>query len=85
MEDERIVIREDIAKPPPHGEISISVDEPIKNESETFGFFTYSIVGVDMHGVFAIRRRYRDFDLLRRKLSQRWLGIYIPPISGKRS
>jgi hypothetical protein len=43
------------------------------------------VAGFDNQGPFAVRRRYKDFDLLRRKLAQRWLGIYIPPISGKRS
>jgi len=38
-----------------------------------------------MRGSFSVRRRYRDFDLLRKRLTQRWQGIYIPPISGKRS
>jgi len=38
-----------------------------------------------MHGAFDVRRRYSDFDLLRKKLTQRWIGIYVPPISGKRA
>ena len=59
--------------------------EPVLDESETFSFYTYLISGSDGHGEFTTRRRYSDFDLLRRKLAVRWAGIYIPPISGKRS
>ena len=63
-------------------DIKISVEDPQKNEKDKW---TYSIVGSDHEGSFSIRRRYSDFDYLRRKLSQRWIGIYIPPISGKRA
>lgn len=67
------------------GEIQITVEEPILYEKDAFNYFTYSVVGKDREGPFAIRRRYSDFDLLRKRLCQRWLGIYIPPISGKRA
>lgn len=65
--------------------ITIAVSEPLLDESATFSYFTFLISGTDAHGTFNIRRRYKDFDHLRRKLSQRWAGIYVPPISGKRS
>jgi hypothetical protein len=66
------------------GTIQITVEEPVLNE-HGFSYFTYNVVGIDREGPFSVRRRYSDFDLLRKKLAQRWLGIYVPPISGKRA
>ena len=84
MEDKPIVLIENLSQQPslpPQAAVVISVENPQQEDSH----FTYQIVGTDREGPFNIRRRYSDFDLLRKKLCQRWLGVYIPPISGKRS
>lgn len=62
--------------------MTISVEAPQLNSKDKF---TYGIVGLDREGPYSIRRRYSDFDLLRKRLAQRWLGVYLPPISGKRA
>jgi len=54
-------------------------------EKDVFNYFTYNIAGEDRNGPFLVRRRYSDFDLLRKRLSQNWLGIYLPPLPGKRA
>jgi hypothetical protein len=46
---------------------------------------TYLVTGSDPHGDFNIRRRYREFLLLRNKLVERFIGMYIPPIPSKRA
>ena len=46
---------------------------------------TYEVSGVDPHGEFSIRRRFREFLLLRNKFVERFVGMYIPPISSKRA
>jgi sorting nexin-1/2 len=48
-------------------------------------FVTYLVTGRDPHGDFNIRRRYREFLLLRNKLVERFIGMYIPPIPSKRA
>ena len=66
---------------------SIAVIDPIlqKAPTETIPpYVTYLIAGGDPHGPFEIRRRFREFLLLRNKLVERFIGIYIPPISSKR-
>ena len=47
-------------------------------------FVTYEVSGRDPHGNFIMRRRFREFLLLRNKLVERFAGMYIPPISSKR-
>jgi len=48
-------------------------------------FVSYLISGQDPHGEYNIRRRFREFLLLRNKLVERFTGIYIPPIPSKRA
>jgi hypothetical protein len=80
-----VIIIEEFSHHPPSeqytGEISITVEDPQLNDS----YFTYKVIGTDREGPFEVRRRYSDFDLLRKRMSQRWVGIYLPPISGKRA
>lgn len=65
----------------------ISVIEPVLQQpSENIpAFVTYLIGGTDPRGEFNIRRRFREFLLLRNKLVERFIGIYIPPIPSKRT
>ena len=44
----------------------------------------YTVIGEDEHGPFEIQRRYKEFNLLRSTLFQRFPGLYVPPIPGKR-
>lgn len=87
MEEKEVIIIDQLAhSPPPYlrpAEIIISVSDPELNNKDNF--YSYKIMGTDKDGPFEVRRRYSEFDLLRKKLCHRWLGIYIPPISGKRS
>jgi hypothetical protein len=65
----------------------ISVIEPVLQQpSENIpAFVTYLVGGTDPHGEFNIRRRYREFLLLRNKLAERFIGVYVPPIPSKRT
>ena len=69
---------------PEGSKLMITVTDPLLDTSETFSFVTYLVVGSDSLGEFEIRRRYRDFHLLREKIVERWPGLYIPPISSKK-
>jgi len=47
----------------------------------------YEVQGLDpasKSGKFAIRRRFRDFYALRQCFSNRYPGLYVPPISKKK-
>eukprot|EP00347_Sterkiella_histriomuscorum_P020499 403337564 len=44
----------------------------------------YAVNGVDNEGQFEIFRRYKEFLLLRTVLSERFPGLYVPPIPPKR-
>lgn len=66
----------------------IAVQEPVLEDFRTekvAPFVTYLVTGVDPHGQFQVRRRFREFLLLRNKLVERFLGIYVPPIPSKRA
>lgn len=43
------------------------------------------MIGVDANGPFEIRRRYKEFNLLRTVLFQRYPGLYVPPIPSKKT
>ena len=45
----------------------------------------YTVFGMDRQGRFEICRRYSDFYTLRELFSDRWPGLYIPPIPSKRT
>lgn len=44
----------------------------------------YTLIGEDKHGPFQILRRYKEFNLLRQVLFERFSGFYVPPIPSKR-
>lgn len=44
----------------------------------------YTLIGEDNHGPFQILRRYKEFNLLRLVLFERFSGFYVPPIPSKR-
>mmetsp|Transcript_10983 Transcript_10983/g.10894 ORF Transcript_10983/g.10894 Transcript_10983/m.10894 type:complete len:244 (+) Transcript_10983:153-884(+) len=43
----------------------------------------YKILGIHKDEEFTICRRYKEFDLLHKRLEERWPGFYIPPIPKK--
>ena len=45
--------------------------------------FVYLVKGFDNQGYFEIRRRYKDFDLLRETFHKRMPGLYIPSLPPK--
>lgn len=45
----------------------------------------YKIVGKLGEEQFIIMRRYKEFDVLRKRLEERWPGFYIPPIPKKKA
>lgn len=67
----------------------IVVTEPVlqkgPNNEKIPSYVTYLVSGKDPHGVFNIRRRFREFLVLRNKFVQRFIGMYIPPIPSKRA
>ena len=53
-------------------------------EKDTLGkFISYQLKGVDIPD--PVPRRYREFDVLRSKLVDRWPGFYIPPLPRKKA
>jgi hypothetical protein len=48
-------------------------------------FVCYTVYGVLKRERFEIFRRYSDFDALRESLSERFPGMYIPPIPSKKA
>lgn len=44
----------------------------------------YTVIGRDRNGPFEIQRRFKEFNLLRQVLSQRNIGLYVPPIPPKK-
>ena len=53
-------------------------------EKDSFGsFISYLLKGVDVPD--PLPRRYREFDVLRTKLVEKWPGIYIPPLPRKKA
>ncbi|XP_031472872.1 uncharacterized protein LOC116245505 [Nymphaea colorata] len=66
----------------------IFVTEPVLQQGpneKVPPYVTYQVSGQDPHGQFNIRRRFREFLLLRNKLVERFTGMYIPPIPSKRT
>ena len=64
--------------------ITIAVTEPQIHTDSAISYVTYYVVGADLKSPFAVRRRFRDFHLLREKLVERWPGLYVPPIASKK-
>lgn len=61
----------------------VVVFEPFKTTSGYGGHTTYKMKGEDDQGVFESVRRYNEFYILRKTLSKRFPGFFIPPIPGK--
>jgi hypothetical protein len=63
---------------------TIEVCEPqIKNKA-TGKYHIYKVVGKDYLGPFEAFRRYSEFDILRKVLYSRFLGLYVPPLPEKK-
>jgi hypothetical protein len=58
------------------------VSDPQYIKEGVKGFTFYSLKGTKVPEVLS--RRYRDFDALRKKMVERWPGIYIPKLPNKK-
>ena len=58
------------------------VSDPQYIKEGVKGFTFYSLKGAKVPEVLS--RRYRDFDALRKKMVERWPGIYIPKLPNKK-
>lgn len=67
--------------------IVVKVDNPQMKDGGTFGknFTVYDVSGSDRNGSFNVKRRYNEFNELRRKLVENWPGYFIPPIPEKKT
>ena len=66
-------------------EPTIEVCEP-QLKADTIGkHHLYKVKGSDHLGEFEIFRRFKQFDMLRRTLFSRFLGLYVPPIPEKKA
>jgi len=59
------------------------VCDPIYNKEGVSGFTSYSLQGSKIPE--PLNRRYRDFNALRRKLMERWPGVFVPNIPHKKT
>ena len=59
------------------------VSDPVYIKEGVKGFTNYTLQGSKLPETLS--RRYRDFDALRKKLMERWPGIYVPNIPHKKS
>ena len=59
------------------------VSDPIFNKEGVTGFTSYTLQGSKLPE--PLSRRYRDFDALRKKLLERWPGVFIPNIPHKKT
>lgn len=62
--------------------MDFSVFNPRK--SSDGNHIVYTVVGIDRLGRFDICRRYKEFNVLRQTLRERFIGMYVPPIPPKR-
>ena len=58
------------------------VSDPITNEDGIYSFISYTLQGSRLPE--PLSRRYSDFDALRKKMLERWPGIFIPNIPHKK-
>lgn len=67
--------------------IVVRVDNPQMKDGGTFGknYTVYDVSGSDRNGTFNVKRRYNEFNELRRKLVENWPGYFIPPIPEKKT
>ena len=63
-------------------EPEIYVTNPVHIKDGVKGYTSYTLTGSRVPE--PLNRRYRDFDALRKKLVERWPGVYIPNIPGKK-
>ena len=61
---------------------SLFVSDPVFNKEGVTGFTSYTLQGSKLPE--PLSRRYRDFDALRKKLVERWPGVFIPNIPHKK-
>jgi hypothetical protein len=56
-------------------------------KTKTLGknFHVYKVAGKDHLGPIEAYRRYKEFDILRKVLYTRFLGLYVPPLPEKKS
>ena len=59
------------------------VSDPVFNKEGVTGFTSYTLQGSKLPE--SLSRRYRDFDALRKKLIERWPGVFIPNIPHKKT
>ena len=59
------------------------VSDPVLNKEGVTQFTSYTMQGSKIPE--PLSRRYRDFDALRRKLIERWPGVFIPNIPHKKT
>ena len=59
------------------------VSDPIHNKEGVTGYTSYTLQGSKLPE--PLSRRYRDFDALRKKLIDRWPGVFIPNIPHKKT
>ena len=59
------------------------VSDPVLNKEGVSGYTSYTLQGSKMPE--PLSRRYRDFDALRKKLVERWPGVFIPNIPHKKT
>ena len=59
------------------------VSDPVFNKEGVTGFTSYTLQGSKLPE--PLSRRYRDFDALRKKLMERWPGVFIPNIPHKKT
>ena len=62
---------------------SLFVSDPVFNKEGVTGFTSYTLQGSKLPE--PLSRRYRDFDALRKKLIERWPGVFIPNIPHKKT
>ena len=59
------------------------VSDPVFNKEGVSGYTSYTLQGSKIPE--PLSRRYRDFDALRKKLVERWPGVFIPNIPHKKT
>lgn len=67
--------------------IEVTVENPQIKNGGTFGknYTVYDVNGRDRNGTFSVKRRYSEFNELRKKLVENWPGYFIPPIPEKKA
>ena len=45
----------------------------------------YTVMGYDRQGKIEIERRFSEFEVLRQAFTERWPGLYVPPIPVKKA